>query len=109
MRSIGATPGQAFRMLRWPAALPYLFTGLRISVVYAVIGAIFGEYVGATQGLGIWMQLSQNSFRTDLVFGAILLTSIVSLVLYGLVGVLERLVVPWSRTARDPAGATVGA
>ena len=69
MRSIGATPGQVFRMLRWPAALPYLFTGLRISVVYAVIGAIFGEYVGATQGLGIWMQLSQNSFRTDLVFG----------------------------------------
>ena len=42
--------------------------GLRISVVYAVIGAIFGEYVGATSGLGIWMKLSQNSFRTDLVF-----------------------------------------
>jgi ABC-type nitrate/sulfonate/bicarbonate transport system permease component len=105
MRSIGATPAQLFRKLRWPAALPYLFTGLRISVVYAVIGAIFGEYVGATQGLGIWMQLSQNSFRTDLVFGAILLTSIVSLALYALVGLVERVVVPWSRSARDGVGA----
>jgi ABC-type nitrate/sulfonate/bicarbonate transport system permease component len=109
MRSLGATPGQSFRMLRWPAALPYLFTGLRISVVYAVIGAIFGEYVGATRGLGIWMQLSQNSFRTDLVFGAILLTSIVSLALYALVGLLERLVVPWSRTPRESGGAVADA
>ena len=58
MRSYGATDGQAFRLLRWPSALPYLFTGLRISVVYAVIGAVFGEYVGAREGLGIWMQLS---------------------------------------------------
>jgi ABC-type nitrate/sulfonate/bicarbonate transport system permease component len=65
-----------------------------------VIGAIFGEYVGATEGLGIWMKLSQTSFRTDLVFGAILLTAIVSILLYLAVGVLERLVVPWSPAAR---------
>ena len=82
MRSMGATARQTFRKLRWPSALPSLFTGLRISAVYAVIGAIFGEYVGATDGLGIWMRLSQNSFRTDLVFGAILLTAIVSVALY---------------------------
>ena len=49
MRSMGATSRQTFRRLRWPATLPSLFTGLRISVVYAVIGAIFGEYVGATE------------------------------------------------------------
>jgi ABC-type nitrate/sulfonate/bicarbonate transport system permease component len=100
MRSLGATARQTFRKLRWPAALPALFTGLRISVVYAVIGAIFGEYVGATEGLGIWMKLSQNSFRTDLVFGAILLTAVVSVSLYLAVGVVERVVVPWSPAAR---------
>jgi ABC-type nitrate/sulfonate/bicarbonate transport system permease component len=104
MRSIGATARQTFRKLRWPTALPSLFTGLRISVVYAVIGAIFGEYVGATEGLGIWMKLSQNSFRTDLVFGAILLTAIVSVALYVGVGVVERLVVPWSPAARRRDG-----
>jgi ABC-type nitrate/sulfonate/bicarbonate transport system permease component len=100
MRSLGATARQTFRKLRWPAALPWLFTGLRISVVYAVIGAIFGEYVGATEGLGIWMKLSQNSFRTDLVFAAILLTALVSVALYLAVGVVERSVVPWSPEAR---------
>ena len=82
MQSLGASSRQIFRKLRWPAALPSLFTGLRIAVVYAVIGAIFGEYVGATEGLGIWMQLSQNRFRTDLVFAAILLTAVVSVTLY---------------------------
>jgi ABC-type nitrate/sulfonate/bicarbonate transport system permease component len=109
LRSMGATPRQTFRKLRWPAALPSLFTGLRISVVYAVIGAIFGEYVGATEGLGIWMRLSQNAFRTDLVFAAILLTAIVSVGLYVGVGLLEQVVVPWSRrpdaeapSERDP-------
>jgi ABC-type nitrate/sulfonate/bicarbonate transport system permease component len=100
LRSLGASTQQTFRFLRWPSALPSLFTGLRISVVYAVIGAIFGEYVGATSGLGIWMKLSQNSFRTDLVFGAVLLTAIVSVVLYLAVGVAERLVVPWSPSIR---------
>lgn len=104
MRSIGATARQTFQKVRWPAALPSLFTGLRISVVYAVIGAIFGEYVGATEGLGIWMKLSQNSFRTDLVFGAILLTAIVSVLLYLGVGVVERVVVPWSPAARRRDG-----
>ena len=100
MRSMGATDGQTFNKARWPAALPSLFTGLRISVTYAVIAAIFGEYVGATQGLGIWMQLSQNSFRTDLVFAAVLLTAIVSLALYAAVGIVERVVVPWSPSFR---------
>ncbi|MBA3236170.1 MAG: ABC transporter permease [Chloroflexi bacterium] len=100
LRSMGATPREMFRKLRWPAALPSLFTGLRISVVYAVIGAIFGEYVGATDGLGIWMRLSQNSFRTDLVFGAILLTAIVSVSLYLVVGVIERIAIPWSPAVR---------
>jgi len=100
MRSYGATDGEVFRKLRWPAALPAFFTGLRISVVYAVIGAVFGEYVGAREGLGIWMQLSQNAFRTDLVFAAVVVTSALSLALYGIVGVLRRIVIPWAPGVR---------
>lgn len=100
MRSYGATDGQVFRKLRWPAALPAFFTGLRIAVVYAVIGAVFGEYVGAREGLGIWMQLSQKSFRTDLVFGAVLISSLLSLGLYWLVGAIRRIVIPWAPGVR---------
>jgi len=103
LRSLGASRGQLFRELRWPAALPSFFTGLRIAATYGVIGAVFGEYVGAYEGLGIWMQLSQNAFRTDLVFAAILLAAVLSVALFGLVVLLERLVIPWysaSRTGR---------
>jgi NitT/TauT family transport system permease protein len=100
MLTFGATRRQVFSKLRWPAALPSFFTGLRIAVTYAVIGAVFGEYVGAYEGLGIWMQLSQKAFRIDLVFGAILLTAVLSITLYGVVLAVERLTIPWYRASR---------
>ncbi len=100
LRSVGASPGQVFRKLRWPSGLPGFFTGLRISASYAVVAAVIGEYVGATEGLGIWMQLSQRSFRTDLVFAAVVLTAVLSIALYGLVAVAERAVIPWHATSR---------
>ncbi|MHB8892074.1 MAG: ABC transporter permease [Candidatus Limnocylindrales bacterium] len=103
LRSYGASDGQAFRFLRWPSALPHLFMGLRISVVYAVIGAVFGEYVGAREGLGIWMQISANAFRTDLVFAAVVVTSALSLALYWLAGAVRRVVVPWAPGVRHEA------
>lgn len=109
MRSMGASDGQVFRKLRWPTGLPSLFTGLRISATYAVVAAVIAEYVGATDGLGIWMQLSQRSFRTDLVFAAILLTAVLSVVLVGIVTAVERAVIPWSRAARDASRAGAGA
>ncbi len=100
MRSFGASAGTTFRKVRWPSGLPAFFTGLRISATYGVVAAVIGEYVGATDGLGIWMQLSQRSFRTDLVFGAILLTAALSVGLYGLVVVVERATIPWWRASR---------
>lgn len=101
MRSFGASPGQAFRMVRWPSGLPGFFTGLRISATYAVVAAVIAEYVGATDGLGIWMQLSQRSFRTDLVFAAILLTAVLSVGLYAAVVAAERTLIPWSAASRE--------
>jgi ABC-type nitrate/sulfonate/bicarbonate transport system permease component len=100
LRSVGATRGQVFWKLRWPGALPSFFTGLRIAVTYGVIGAVFGEYVGAYEGLGIWMQLSQNAFRVDLVFAAILLTAVLSLALFVLVVAAERMLIPWYLASR---------
>ena len=100
LRTMGATRGQVFRKLRWPAALPSLFTGLRISATYAVVAAIFGEYVGAFEGLGIWMQISRNAFRADLVFGAIIIASALSVLLFITVSALEAAMIPWYRASR---------
>ncbi|MDQ3328310.1 MAG: ABC transporter permease [Chloroflexota bacterium] len=95
LRSMGASGRQIFWKVRMPQSLPYLFSGLKISVTYAVIGAVFGEWVGAYEGLGILMQTAKNSYRTDLVFAAILVTSVLSVGLFGVVAMLERAMLPW--------------
>ena len=101
LETMGASRSQVLFKLRLPGALPTFFTGLRIAVTYAVIGAIFGEQVGAVNGLGIWMILSKNLFRTDLVFGAILVTAGLTIALWLLVGLIERLTIPWYRESRQ--------
>jgi len=108
LRSYGASEDQTFRKVRWPSGLPSFFVGLRISATYAVVAAVIAEYVGATDGLGIWIQLSQRSFRTDLVFAAILLTTALSIGLYAAVVVAERAIIPWSPGARARARTAPG-
>lgn len=95
MRTLGAGRLKTLLLLKVPQALPYLFTGLRISVTYAMIGAVFAEWSGAREGLGIYVLLMKNSFRTDMVFAAVFLIALLSLALFVLVGVIERLVVRW--------------
>ena len=82
-------------MVRLPAAMPAFFSGLRIAATYSVVGAIFGEYVGGEKGLGIYMQRATNSLAMTQVFAAILVTALLSLFLFGLVSVIERLALPW--------------
>jgi ABC-type nitrate/sulfonate/bicarbonate transport system permease component len=95
MRTLGAGRLRTLWVLRVPQALPYLFTGLRIAVTYAVVGAVFAEWAGARDGLGIYVLLMKNSFRTDLVFASVFLIADLSLALFLLVGLVERLVVRW--------------
>lgn len=95
LRSMGAGRVQEFLLVRLPSALPTFFTSLRIGITYAVIGAIFAEYVGAKEGLGIYMSMQKNAFRTDLVLAAVAVTSAVSIILYLSTYLVERLVIPW--------------
>jgi ABC-type nitrate/sulfonate/bicarbonate transport system permease component len=100
LRSMGASRWDEFRHVRLPGALPRFFTALRIGITYAVTGAIFAEYVGAQAGLGIFMNLQKNSFRTDLVLAAVVVTAVLSVTLFLLTYVVERLVVPWNAELR---------
>ena len=95
LRSMRASHWQILRLVRLPGAMPAFFSGLRIAVTYSVTGAIFGEYVGAEKGLGIYMQLETNSHVVVLVFAAILVTAVLSLLLFGLVSLIERIALPW--------------
>ena len=99
LRSMGAGRWAQFRYVRLPTAVPRFFTSLRIGITYAVTGAIFAEYVGAQAGLGIFMSLQRNSFRTDLVLAAVVVTAALSITLYLLTFLLQRVTAPWSRDA----------
>ena len=103
LRTMGAGRLRIFRTLRFPSAMPYFFGGLRIAITYAVVAAIFAEYAGATEGLGIFMQNAKNSFRTDLVLAAVVVSAVVTLLLFGLTYVVERLTIPWLHLSRKAA------
>lgn len=100
LRSMGASKARTFLLVRLPSALPAFFTALRIGITYAVTGAIFAEYVGAKQGLGIYMSVQKNAFRTDLVLAAVAVTALVSVALYLSTYLLERLIIPWHVSQR---------
>jgi ABC-type nitrate/sulfonate/bicarbonate transport system permease component len=100
LRSMGAGRIRRFLCVRVPTALPFFFSGLRIAITFAVIGAVFGEYVGAASGLGIYMQTATNARETDLVMAAIGVTAVLSLILYCAVTVIERVALPWTHQGR---------
>lgn len=99
MGSMRASRWQVLRMVQLPGAMPAFFSGLRIAATYSVTGAIFGEYVAAYQGLGIYMESSYNSHAVVLVFAAIVVTAVLSLLLFGLISVIERIALPWYQGA----------
>ena len=100
LRSMGASRWKEFRYVRLPTALPPFFTALRIGITYAVVGAVFAEYAGAESGLGVYMARQKQMFRTDLVLAAIVVTAVISIFLFLLTYVVERVVAPWVRELR---------
>lgn len=97
LRSLSASQLQIFRMVRAPAALPYLMTGTQIALTYAVIGAVVAEWPGAQKGLGLLMVTQNALSRTDIVVAAIVIVTCLALAMYALPVVLRRVVMPWER------------
>jgi ABC-type nitrate/sulfonate/bicarbonate transport system permease component len=99
LRAMGASTVQVWTKARLPASMPSFFSGLRIAATYSVVGAIFGEYITAQRGLGVFLKRSYSSFRLDQAYLAIILTALLSLLLVLLVNLVERLALRWYYTA----------
>lgn len=95
MKMAGATKRQIFWKLEWPQSLPSLFSGLKISATYSVMGAVISEWLGARQGIGVYMTFASSSFRTDRVFVAIFFIVLFSLTLFLAIQLLEKIVIRW--------------
>ncbi len=95
MRSLDASPWQRFRRVEAPAALPNLFTGIKIAAVVAPIGAVFAEWAGSSSGLGHLIQSDTAYFLVDRQFATVLVLAAIALALIGIVALAERHVVTW--------------
>jgi ABC-type nitrate/sulfonate/bicarbonate transport system permease component len=95
MRTLGASPGMVLRTVRIPAAAPVVFSGLRVAMALAVVGAVFGEWVGAGDGLGYLMLVFNGRLATAELFGAVAVLAAIGIALFFVVGAVERLVIPW--------------
>jgi NitT/TauT family transport system permease protein len=96
MRSVGSSRDEILWRVQVPTALPQLMSGLKIAVTLSVIGAIVGEFSGASAGLGYVIQFASTQLETPLVFAALLQVSVLGVAFYYLVELAERLLVPWS-------------
>jgi len=96
-RSLQATKTRELLRIRMPFAVPFIFSGLKMAITLSVIGAVVGEFVAADKGLGYLMTSSLAFFNTPVGFGAIVVLSLIAIVLFQLVVLVERIFFPWSQ------------
>jgi putative hydroxymethylpyrimidine transport system permease protein len=100
MRTLDASRGAIFRRVEAPSALPYFFSGAKIAVAVAVIGAVFGEWAGSSAGLGHLMLEASGQLQTSLLFAAVAVLSLFAIALFALLSALERRVAWWGPRER---------
>jgi NitT/TauT family transport system permease protein len=101
MQTLSATPWQVLWRLRWPSAMPFLFSALKISAAGTVLGAVVAEWIGSDVGLGYVVLMTTYEFRIPLLWASIAVTSTMAMTLFGLVILAERL---WSYDASGDTG-----
>jgi putative hydroxymethylpyrimidine transport system permease protein len=101
---LGARPADIVRRVRVPAALPFVFSGTRIAIATSVIGAVIGEWVGSTRGLGYLMIHANAQLHVDLVFAVIMYLSVMATALFWSVSLVEWAALPWRRAGTAAQG-----
>jgi putative hydroxymethylpyrimidine transport system permease protein len=101
-RTMGASKAAILRQIRIPAALPAFASGLRVAAAVAPIGAVVGEWVGASAGLGYYMLLMNGRVQTDAMFAALFVLAIMAVCIYFLIDLALRRLITW-QTEADPA------
>jgi len=94
-RSYRASAFKTFLKVRLPMALPFIFAGAKVAITLSVIGAVVGEFVGSDKGLGYVILSATSYWKTELAFSAMILLSLMAIVLFAAVSLVERLACPW--------------
>ena len=97
---MGASKFQRFVHLKLPYGMINFFSGMRIAVTYSIMGAVIGEWLGGDKGLGVYMTRARSAYALDKMFAAILIIVVISMVLFLLVGIIERVFTPWKKVKK---------
>ena len=100
-RSFKASKFQELYRIRLPYAVPFIFSGLKVAIALAVVGAVVGEFVNADKGLGYMIITATAFFRVPVAFGALILLSVMGVVLFQIVVIIERVFFPWSAANQE--------
>ena len=98
---VGSNPFQVFWFVRFPNALPAIFGGLKVASTLAVVGAIVGEFVSAEKGLGYLVLVANGELDTQLVFACVLTLTLLGIIFYFIIEIIEKIVVHWHVAARQ--------
>jgi NitT/TauT family transport system permease protein len=98
--TMGASRWQTFRKIRFPNALPHLMAGAKVAVTLAVVGAVVGEFVSASEGLGYKLLLANGNLDSSMLFATLFLMSLIGILLFVVVEVVEALLIPWHASRR---------
>jgi NitT/TauT family transport system permease protein len=101
MESLAASPQQVFWKLRLPHSLPYVFTALKVGTTLAMIGALVAEFFNAQRGLGVTLSTNIQVAKMPIAWAAIVVAAVLGLVLYAVVGGIERALIPWHVSIRS--------
>jgi NitT/TauT family transport system permease protein len=100
-RSYRASAFKTFMKVRLPMAMPFIFAGAKVAITLSVIGAVVGEFVGSDEGLGYVILSATSYWKTELAFSSMILLSLMAIVLFGAVSLVERLACPWLTPAGE--------
>ena len=103
--TMGASKFRTFMKVRFPASLPQLMSGLKVAATLAVTGAVVGEFVGANEGLGYVILQANGSLDTAMLFAALIIMSLLGIVLFAIIEIAEKLLIPWHASRRTSSSA----
>lgn len=99
-RSMRAGPIKTFLRIRLPHALPGIFGGLKVAITLCVVGAVVGEFVGSNSGIGYLLQIANGNFDLPLMFAGLFILSMMGVILFWLLDLIEQMLVPWHESRR---------
>ena len=97
VRSYGASKLMAYRLVKIPAAIPSLLSGLKVAATYSISGAVVGEWIGAQKGLGYYLLRVKNGYMLDKVFACVLIIVFLSLCMNGIIHLYQMIALPYMR------------